>query len=185
MAETIQASMSVNLTAVLNQNSGIGTGTFNAPLNAIIAQLVTGNAGAGKADQVYYSQRSLATSSSENIDLYSPPLGSGTDAFGNALTITHVKMLVIQNLGQSATTTTPTESDTLIIGAGGATTQCTSILTPNTSGLVIPGGGCLILTSPGAIGYLVGNSSTNHILKIATGGADTTFYNLWIVGATA
>lgn len=180
MSETCTAGVSVAITALITQAAGQGTSNFAANLNAALAALQNGTGAANVCNQIYYSQRSLATSTSETIDLYSPPLGSGTDAFGNALTIAHVKILIIQNLGSG----TPVEADVLTIGAGGSTAQCTSILTPNTSGLTLPGLGCVILTTPGAIGYLVGSSTTNHTLKIANGGAGTTSYNIWIIGST-
>lgn len=48
---------------------------------------------AGKADLVYYDERTLAGSASEVLDL----AGSLADAFGNTLTMVKVKLIAIQN----------------------------------------------------------------------------------------
>ncbi len=175
MAETVTSSLQVQLAAALTSTTGLGSASASFPLAALLANLTSGT-GANKCNQIYYGQRTLASTANETLDIYNP---ATADALGNAFTIATVKMIVIQN-------TAAVEADSLTIGGTGSTAGWTSWLTPNTATAVIPGGGCFIAIAPGATGYVVGASTTNHQLKVLNNSAsNSVVYNIWIIGATA
>lgn len=135
----------------------------------------TSGTGANKCNQLWFSTRTLAGSATEDINVYTP---SATDAVGNALTIATVKILYIQN-------TSTTETDYLSVGGKGDTSAWTSFLADNTDIMKILGGATVCAIAPGATGWIVGASTTNHVLKITNSGSGSVTYNIAIIGATA
>jgi len=171
--------------------SGLGTIQLPLTLNALIASTLASGAGAaGKVNQLYQTQGTLAASASVDIDLYA--FGGALDAAGNAYTMATVKLLIIQVIGA----TTVTEADYIKVGGKGTTAGWTSAFGTNTDTLKIFSGpatasgisapGTFILWDIGATGYVVGSSTTNHILTLTAGAnTGTVTYNVIVVGATS
>lgn len=139
-------------------------------------------------DQLGYLSGTLASSASVTIDLYT--LGGGNDGLGNAFTIAKCKLIIIQNLG--ATSGTPLEADTLIVGAAGSSPWIAALNSTGT--ITLPGtvsvnsgfGGFVILGAPGAAGYAVPSGAGANNLKLLSGAsANTIGYAIYAYGATS
>jgi hypothetical protein len=174
LSGNINSSVSMTLAAAIAGLSGQST-QLPLSLPTLLALTFTSGTGANKANQMWVSNRTLANSATEDLDMYNP---ASADAVGNAFTIATIKALIIQNLSA-------TESDTLTIGGKGTTAAWTSFFGSNTYTAKITGGGTLILTQPGATGFVVGASSTNHLLTVAATAAVSINYTVIIIGATA
>jgi hypothetical protein len=126
---------------------------------------------AGKADKLYVAQRTIAASSSENLDL----VGVLTDPLGASLTFVKVKAILV--IASSANT------NNLVVGATG-TNAFVGPFVDATDGLSIPPGGAVMITHPGA-GWSV-TATTADLLKVANGGAGTgVTYKIIIIGTSA
>jgi hypothetical protein len=167
----------INFTASTTVSASAGlSAQFPLTLPSILANsFATSGTGANKCNQLWFSTRTLASSASEDINVYTP---STTDAVGNALTIATVKVLLIQN-------TSLVETDYLSVGGKGTTAGWTSFLADNTDIIKILGGSTICAIAPGAVGWVVGASTTNHLLTILNSGAASVTYNIAIIGATA
>lgn len=120
-------------------------------------------------DLLWYSQRNLASATSEEIDL----AGGITDVFGNTITFNRVKTLHVHN-----TSTT----QTLTIGNGSA--PWAGPFSPATATFSIPPSGFVTFQAPFAGWEVV--ATTGDILKLATdaGVGATCTYNLWVIGSS-
>lgn len=166
----------LNFTAasVVSATTGLSS-QFNLALPSSLTQNFSNGTGAAKTNQLWFSTRTIAGSATEDINVYTP---SATDALGNALTIATVKVLFIQS-------TTTVETDYLSIGGKGTTAGWTSFLADNTDIIKLLGGATLCAIAPGIAGWVVGASTTNHLLTITNSGSGSVTYNIAIIGATA
>lgn len=193
MSTSVSASCTLSLQANVTGVSGLSTIQLPLSLLSLIQESMSnGSAAAHKVNQLYQTQATLAASASLDVDLYA--YGGALDAAGNAFTMATVKLLIFQNLGVSGAAV---EADYIKVGGKGTTAGWTSYFGTNTdtakifsgaAGATIPNPapGTLLIYDPGATGYVVGNSTTNHILTLTAGvntGACT--YNLIVIGATA
>ena len=178
---------------VTSSVAGLGVPQLSLQLASLVSLALTNGTGAaGKVNQLYQVQTTLAASASIDYDLYA--FGGALDAIGNAYTMATLKLLIFQNLGVLGATV---EADYIKLGGKGTTAGWTSFFGTNTdTGKIFAGPatavnptptpGTLILVDSGATGYVVGASTTNHILTL-TAGANTgaCTYNLIAVGATS
>jgi hypothetical protein len=181
MATTLKnVSLAVSLTGQLTGAATVTPYTLQFPLAfaTLVNQLFTSGAGAAAAvNQAIISARSLTATSNETLDLYA--FGAANDVVGNAITLATIKIFIVQN-------TAAVEADSITLGQIGSTAQWTSFMSPNTAGLIIPGGGCICMFAPGATGLVVGASTTNHQLKVVNNSASNTVaYNIIAIGATS
>lgn len=131
-------------------------------------QFSDGNA-LNKAETIFSDTRTLTASSSEDLDL----AGGLTDVFGNALTFTKIKALIV----------VASSGNTNNVQVGGAASNQFINWVANSSDIVnVPPGGMLVLTAPGAAGFAV-TPSTGDLLKIANGSSGTSVtYTIILVG---
>lgn len=135
-----------------------------------LTQLQPGT-GTGYADLIYTGTRTIAASSSENLDLS----GSLTGPLGSTLTFVKVKaILIVADAGNT---------NNVVVGGAGSNTF-TGPFADATDKLSIPPGGSLLLTHPGA-GWTV-TASTGDILLVAnsSSGSGVT-YKVMIIGTSA
>jgi len=129
-----------------------------------IAQAFAAGVGDDQINKLWHDQRTLTGATSEDLDL----AGGITDAFGNVLTFTYVKALIIQNLDAAK-----------ILTIGNAASHAWSApFGAGTHTVNIGPGGVLVLVRPNA-GYAVGAGATD-VLKIASDG--TCIYNIVVMG---
>lgn len=127
---------------------------------------LTFGSSSGQANKAWHDQRTLSATS-EELDLS----GSLTDSFGDTVTLSKVKMLMIEN---KATTS----GHNLVVG-GAASNGFATIFGDSSDEIIIPPGGILLLTSP-VDGFTV-TGGTGDLLKIDSGANNIT-YNIAIIG---
>ena len=173
------SSLTANLQGAITTTGGVNNPSLSMALQ-LINSAFTGGTGAGKCDQFYSTSLSIAASSSTDFDIYTG--GGYTDIGGNAVTMAKLKILAVLFDGPA----TPNEADTITLGGKGSTAQLTSLFTGNSDSIILKSGAALILCNTGNTAWAVGNSTTNHILKIATGSNSAAVtVRLVGIGATA
>jgi hypothetical protein len=149
--------------------------TSSAPISHSNAIAFTDGTSTNQAELVFADTRSLAISTSEDLDL----AGSLTDAFGRVLTFTYVKGIYIKHNTTTATTA---------LAVGGASANQFINWVANSSDIVnIRPGGAFMLVAPDATGYAV-TASTGDLLKINNADAAVAItYSIviWGEGTTA
>ncbi len=132
---------------------------------------LTNGTGAGKADRLWSDRRTIAASSSEDLDL----AGSLTDALGATVTLARVKLLAVYAL--------PTNTNDVVLGDAASATW-TSLLGADGTIAVKPGG-LLLAVAPGATAYPV-TATTADLLKVANSSSGSAVtYDIYIIGASA
>jgi hypothetical protein len=150
------------------------SGGLTVSLASLTISFADGN-GNDQANRVYRSSRSLAISTSENIDLYD--FAGATDALGQTYALSKVKALAIRNTSTDtgATITIGAASSNPWTGPLGGTTP-TITLTPGTTAQ-----GVLLLVN--GAGWTVTDASA-HLLKIINNsGSVTASYEIAVVGS--
>ena len=132
---------------------------------------IASGTGAGLADIVFRDQRTLALSTSEDLDL----AGGLTDAFGATLTFVKVKMLYVS---------AATANDANIVVGGASSNAFLGAFADATDKVNLPASAWLKWTNP-TNGYSV-TAGTGDILKIENSdGAASATYDIVIVGTSA
>jgi hypothetical protein len=139
----------------------------NIPASADI--LLGSGTGYGKADIAFYDIRTLAASTSENLDL----AGVLTDAFGQTITAAKVKAIEVENPEASLSNIT--------VGAAASNTFV-GPFADATDAIVLKPGDRAVLVS--RTGWTV-TPSTGDILKVANGVGGTVNYAIKIIAASA
>ena len=140
--------------------------TFQLPSGT--KKIFTNGAGANQISAAYAETRILAGSASENLDLS----GALTDPLWNAVVLTKLKFLYVENHADS--------SGNIIVGAG--TAGIVGPFIAATNALTIAPGGNVEIANPSAGGYTV-TATTADILKVENSGAGTSTYDIIIGGA--
>ena len=128
--------------------------------------------GANKAESIFHDQRTLAASTSEDLDLS----GVLTDAFGALIAFSKIKTLIV---AASANNT-----NDVVIG-GAATFQFINWVGAVTDTIIIQPNGLFLLHNPTAGGYAV-TAGTGDLLKIAnSAGGTSVVYDVIVIGETS
>lgn len=131
----------------------------------LFSNTLTNGTGANQANTIFSDNRSI--SGNDDIDL----AGGLTDSFGNTLTYTSVKAIIIKAADAN--------SANIIMGAEGANPFAT-IFNDATDAILIPPGGMFVLTNPAADGFAV-TAGTGDILRFAPA-SGTQAFDLIIIG---
>jgi len=133
---------------------------------------IASGTGANQADMIWHDQRTLAASTSEELDL----AGSLTDTFGTTLTFARIKGLIVY---------AASDNGALIQVGGAAANGFVNWVASATDILQVRAGGTFSLMAPDATAYAV-TAGTGDLLKInnTDGGAGAT-YDIYIIGASA
>jgi hypothetical protein len=161
--------VSIELTATYT-----GTADHGAPLsNPKYARQLdfSSGTGAGKIDKVWSDKRTIAASSSEELDL----AGGLTDVYGGTVTLATVKMLAI--VASSANT------NDVVVGA--ASENAWDALLGDSGTLTLKPGQFFVTGLPSAAGMGV-TASTADLLKVANSSSGSSVtYDIFLYGATA
>jgi hypothetical protein len=131
----------------------------------------TNGVGASQVDMVFADQRTIALSSSEDLDVSG---GALTTAFGAAFTLVELKGLMV--CASSANTNN--------VVLGGDANSVPFLSTAATTVAIKPGG-CFMLADPSAGGVAVTNA-TGDIIQVANSGAGTSVtYDIIILGSSS
>ncbi len=144
----------LNVGTTYTGSAGLGSSTEVLALDYSIS--LTSGTGANQANVIYSASRSLADDANEVLDFYAS--GTLTDAFGTALTIETLKLLVISNTSTDAT---------LKIGGGAV---AVGVFAAAGDILSLPPGGKFLFSAPDATGLDI---TTNKDLNLLHGGEGT------------
>lgn len=141
----------------------------------------TSTGGKDIGDRLWHDSRTLAATTSEEIDMYDLAVDGGSageDTLGQAVTSAVVKYLKIRNKST-------TVGDDLHVG-GEASVECwNSVFNSDDDALIVVGpGGSITLEAPAAAGYAVADSG-NDLLKINNPGSNSVTYEIIVVFATS
>ena len=160
--ETVRATLRLQVN-VLNSLL-VGLRTVTTTLDQDYSQLFSSGTGANQGNALWQSQRTLDASATETLDLN----GTLTDDFGQSITCTKVKTLLVK----------AASGNTNSVLVGGGSTTMTSLTTTGAlqEGLVVRPGGLMLWTFPDATGAAVAAGSTD-ILQLANsaGSSSVTF----------
>lgn len=127
--------------------------------------------GASQADVLWSDQRTIAPSSTEDLDLKG---GGLTDVFGNAINPAKVRAILVY----AATTNT---NDVVL---GGDANSVPFLSTAATTVTLLPGAS-FVLTAPATAGIAV-TAATGDIIQVANSGAGTSVtYDIVIIGTSS
>lgn len=122
--------------------------------------------GADQANQVWSDTRTLSSGSNETLDLS----GSLTNAAGESVTFTKVKLLYVRNKGTT----------TLTVG-GAASNGFISPFGASTDTLNVRAGGVAVLFAPDATGYAAAAGTADQ-LKVTNAAGASCDYDIAIIG---
>ncbi|MFF1416568.1 hypothetical protein [Streptomyces sp. NPDC058280] len=166
-------SSSLSIAASAELSAALDLGTARAPVNVRRAVSLASGTAAGKADKVFSDRRTIAASSSEDLDL----VGVLLDAFGTAITFARIKGLIVSAAA--------TNSNNVVVGAASGSPWAALLGATHTLTLR-PGASFAVMAGAAdAIGYAV-TATTADLLKVANSGAGTSVsYDIVIIGASA
>ncbi len=140
--------------------------TLTDPIQMLLNATLADGTGAGKANKVFYDERTLTTGATEDLDL----AAALTDGFGATITMTKVRLIAIKAAAANTTALTVGNGTNPFIFLGAA--AHTVILDANDA---------FILYKPGTNGIAV-TAGTGDILKVANGSGASATYQVLIVG---
>ncbi|WP_441268681.1 hypothetical protein AB7G19_29985 [Bradyrhizobium sp. 215_C5_N1_1] len=154
--------------AATNRKTLDGRDVVDRMPDAADVQLASGT-GYGKADIAFMDTRTLAASTSENLDL----AGALLDAFGATINAAKVKAIMIENPEASLST--------LTVGAAASNTFNGPFSGATHSVDLKPGDRALFVSRTG---WTV-TAATGDLLKVANGAGGSVNYNIEIIAASA
>jgi hypothetical protein len=164
---TLNASLTLNLAALFVNAIDLGNVTLDNANTSSFA--LTDGTGANQVKFLFSDTRTLAASGTENLDL----VGVLLDAFGNAITFTKVKAIIIK---ASAANT-----NDVVVG-GHASAAFFAFFGAATHTLKVKPGGMVALVAPDVNGYAV-TATTGDMLMVTNSGAGTGItYDIIIIG---
>jgi hypothetical protein len=164
-----EATVTVSVLATLTKSLDLAAGTV--PLTYTQQKAFTDGAGADKIEAIFHDQRTLAASTSEELDL----AGGLTDGFGDTLTFTKIKAILVRAAA----------GNTNDVVVGGAASNAWETWCGAGDTVKVKPGGILLMTAPDATGLAV-TAGTGDLLKIANGSSGTSVtYDIIVLGEVA
>lgn len=169
MAITVNsASIAITVNASISSDPDIGNASHSIAYPKTTSY--TDGSGANQINAIWQDTRNISAASVDDIDL----AGGLTDAFGNTLTLTTVKGIMIFAYA--------TNGDNIKVG-GDATAAFINWVDDATDEIIIAPGGVLCVVNPSAAGYAV-TAATGDILQITNAdGADAVDYDIILFGS--
>jgi len=170
MATTLSGTLSIQSSVRFDSGSDVSTlvDILSAPYSATYAD----GTGANQANRIFRDRRTLAASTSEELDL----AGGITDPYGTAITMARVKAIIIVSAAANG--------DVINVG-GAAANAFASWVGDATDKIVLRPGACFALAATEATGYAV-TAGTGDLLKIENADSgDSATYDIIIIGASA
>lgn len=159
----------VNLSIVATLLNSLDVGAVDYPVNYGANYVFTDGTGADQAKEIFTDTRTLTASATENIDF----AGVLTDAFGNVLTFTKIKALIVKAAAGNT-------NDVLV--GGHATAAIATLFGDATDKARVKPGGMVAWVAPDANGYAV-TATTADLLTVANSAGGTSVdYTIIIIG---
>lgn len=133
----------------------------------VFTDVLTEGTAIDQANKVWFDTRSLTTTTPDPIDLS----GGVTDAFGNVLSFTKIKLLMIHNKST-------TEADIISVGAG--SNPIVSLWGATGDIAKVGPGGVLLMYNPSLAGYAV-TDNIGEVLNVVSASGSLT-YDILVVG---
>jgi|TARA_R110000787_G_scaffold49997_1_gene119505 hypothetical protein len=168
MARSLKGLVEVKVSGKLTNDSSGAEDSFG---EAIVNSFSSGTA-ANKAQRFWEDQRALTASQAEDIDVFDfgsidIGAGAGLDTLGQALALTGIKALLVQNLSTSA--------GAVHVGNKNATTAWNSMFNADDTGqITLAPGASFLYVDPSAAGLAVADTS-NHLLTFTDAGSGCTY----------
>lgn len=164
-----KAELLVRFTANQTGSNDQGNPVFSPELRKLLQ--FTNGVNANQADLVWTDTRTLAASTSEDLDL----AGVLTDAFGSVITAAEVVAIVV--------TADPANTNNVVIGDA---TQPIPLFGGTNPTHAVKPGGVFVAAAPGAAGLLtVGAGATDDLKVTNSAGGTTVTYSIAILARTA
>lgn len=162
---TFTGTLKLTLDAVFGESIDVGTLKHNIEYSKQYS--IGSGTGANQANQVFVDNRTISGSSTDSLDL----AGSLSDAFGNTITFTAIKGIIIA---------AGANGDNLIVG-GASTNAFVNWVSNSSDEIVIKPSGLFVHYDPSAAGYAV-TASTGDILEIENADASSATYDIVLIG---
>lgn len=163
--ETVRAQFRLQLD-ILNSLL-VGLTTVTERVEADYTKLFASGTGANQANALYHDERTLGASATENLDLNA----SLTDSFGQSITCTKLKGLVIRAAA----------ANTNNVLVGGGSTTITTILSDTSDRVIVRPGGIFIYTAPDATGAAITAGSADILTVANSAGSTSVTYDIVVV----
>jgi len=164
--------LSLTFGATLNTALDLGA-IASAPLAYSAARSLSTGVGASQADQMFFDQRQIAASGTDDLDLTGTAL---QNALGVNIAFARIKALIIEALG--------TNTNNLIVG-NAAANPWVGPFGAGTHTVQVRPGGLLAMFCSDLTGWAV-VAGTGDLLRVANSGAGTVVdYKIILIGATA
>jgi hypothetical protein len=161
-----------NLSLTANIANALSVGGNGANLGLVFGTSMTDGTGASQANVAFWGYRTLAASTSEQLDL----TGSLTSPLGTTISpFARIKVLLVS----------ADPGNTNNVQVGGGSNAVSSLLGTSTDYVVVRPGAtvCWICGNADSTGYVV-TSGTAHFLQVANGGSGTSVgYTIAVIGA--
>lgn len=162
----------VSIAADADLSAALDLGSASAPVRVRRMVSLASGTGVGKADRVFSDRRSIAASSSEDLDL----AGVLLDAFGGTITFARIKGLIVSAAAANI--------NNVVVGAASGSPWAGLLGATHT--LTLRPGACMAVMAgeADATGYAVTASSAD-LLKIANSAAGSAVsYDIVIIGTS-
>lgn len=160
---------SIKLTVEGTEAVSVDLGGKSATFTKKVTQNFTDGSGAGQVSKYVADSRTLAGTSSEELDLS----GGFTDAFGNSILFTRVVCIAIIASADN--------DGNLVVGAAAANAFAAPFADASDAVIVRPGG-VMLLQCQDATGYAV-VADTGDLLQVENLGSETAAYDVVILGS--
>lgn len=166
---TLAATITGSLAGTFSKPNDFNDKPVEHKIPLTISTAFTDGTGAGEANQIWADERSLSDAGTENIDL----AGTLIDDFGDTVTFTGIKAIVVQNQSADAGLEIGPASSNGFLGPWGDASDVTTI----------PAGSFFIITNPSAAGWAV-TASTGDLITLTHDGTgdDDLSYKIAIIG---
>lgn len=167
MATSISAKVALSIVSELLNSLDVGNVSY--PVSYGANYVFTDGVGADKAKEIWTDTRTLTASASENLDF----AGVLTDAFGNVLTFTKIKAIIVKaDAANVNDVVIGNHATAAFVGPFGAAAHT----------IAIKPGGLAAFVAPDANGFAV-TATTADMLKVLNGGAGTSVtYTIIVIG---
>lgn len=169
MATTLQTTVDAFIKWTFEDDDGSGRVVYDENSLGLNQTLLDG-ALIDQADVVFSDRRTVSNAANDDLDL----AGGLTDSFGNTITFSLVKFILVRN-----TNTTAAEN----LDIGGGSNAFASIFGASGDIVTVGPGGLFAIGSPSLAGYAV-TAGTGDILRLTGEGGDIV-YDIVIVGVKA
>lgn len=164
--------LSLQFGATLNNALDMGV-TATAALAMAYARSFQTGTGAGQADQMFFDQRNIVASGTDDLDLTGTALKNALNA---DIAFARVKALIIEALG--------TNVNNLIVGAAAAN-PWVGPFGAGTHTVQVRPGGLLVMVCSDATGWAVVAGTGDQLRVANSAGGSAVDYKIAIIGATA